>query len=161
FRQVLGLGRDRVPLPAEQVGPDRGRRAGRDAGVAPDPVACVVAAAGGRDLQREGARLQLGPVVHVPQQGVLRHVRADAAARRRVRVAGGRAVVPPGGGRVLGMVVGGAGFLVEAEGVVGGAEFAVGTPVVGAVFAAAGGAGALDRLVTDEGAATVLVADLP
>ena len=68
--------------------------------------------------------------VHHPEQLVLGHVGADAAAGRRVRVAGGRAVVAEGGGRVLRVVVGGAGFAVEAERVVGGAFDPVGAPVV-------------------------------
>src|SRR4051794_20355042 len=59
------------------------------------------------------------------------------------------------------MVVGGTGDPVEAQGVVGGADGPLGPGVVRGRRAAAAGTISLDRLVTDEGAAAVLVADLP
>ena len=94
------------------------------------PANSPLAFAGGHG-DREAARVVVADV-HAPEELVLGLVGPDAAARRRARVAGRRAVVAPGRGRVLRVVVGGPGDAVGAERVVGGALDAVRAPVVGA-----------------------------
>ena len=84
-REVLRLRRDRVPLPADDAGPDVGRRVGREPGPPPDAVAGVLAVGVGGGHRQRVVEAVVVAEVHDAEEQVLRHVGADTAADRRVR----------------------------------------------------------------------------